>query len=135
MNGRAAAPPTLPVPVLRAAVQREVDRSSLRQAAREIGLSPNGLRNFLIGAAPRTSTRIRLERWLTRRGAGEARPSVKHLVRLLDELAVDLSAEQAAALAQGVSDFLLDAYQSRQLPPPRWVRELARHYRQQPPRG
>jgi hypothetical protein len=53
--------PTLPVPLLRDAVARELARMSLRQASRQIAISPNGLRNFVSGAAPRTTTRVKLE--------------------------------------------------------------------------
>ena len=50
-------PPTLPATLLRDAVARLVATMSLRQAAREIGFSPNALRNFLAGAEPRAATR------------------------------------------------------------------------------
>src|SRR5438045_5913574 len=63
--------PTLPVPLLRDAVGREVARISLRGAAKAISVSPNGLRNFLNGSAPRSATRAKLERWL----ASQERPS------------------------------------------------------------
>ncbi|MBI4420071.1 MAG: hypothetical protein HY560_04530 [Gemmatimonadetes bacterium] len=128
MKGAAAGVPTLPVPLLRDTVAREVAERSLRQAAREIGLSPNGLRNFLNGAAPRSATRLRMERWL----AGQARtrrpPSVGHLVRLIEQLGAELSPRQTAALGRDVAELLVTNYQSRRLPPPRWVRELASHY-------
>jgi hypothetical protein len=104
---------------------------SLRQAAREIGLSPNALRNFLAGAEPRSATRARLERWLADRktASPDRHPSVGHLVQLLGELASDLSPAQADQLGQQTARFLLDAYQSRRMAPPRWVRELAGRYR------
>jgi hypothetical protein len=107
---------------------------SLRQAAREIGMSPNALRNFLAGAEPRAATRARLERWLAahRSTAVDRRPSVGHLVQLIGELTSELSPAQAAALGCETARFLLDAYQARRLTPPRWVRELAGHYRAPP---
>ena len=80
-------PPSLPVPVLRDAVAREVATLSLRRAAREIGLSPNGLRNFLA-----------------------AGPRVGALVRLLGELGAELPARDRAALGQDLTGFLLRAY-------------------------
>ncbi len=131
---RSPRPPTLPATLLRDAVARALATTSLRQAAREIGLSPNALRNFLAGAAPRMNTRARLERWLaSRRAAATDRaPTVGRLVQLIGELARELSPAQASQLGRETAQFLLDAYHARQLPPPRWVRELAGHYRASP---
>ena len=125
---RSFSPPTLPATLLRDAVTRQLATISLRQAAGEIGLSPNALRNFLAGAEPRVTTRARLERWLATRKTGEQRPKVGALVQLIGELAGDLSPAQATALGRETARFLLDAYVSRRLTPPRWVRELAGHY-------
>ncbi len=130
---RALRPPSLPAAVLRDAVAREVATLSLRRAAGEIGLSPNGLRNFLAGAIPRPATRARLEAWLGGRRPNQSGPSMGALVRLLGELSADLPARERAALGQDVAEFLVRAYRDRRLPPPRWVRELASHYRARPP--
>ena len=129
MRGPAARPPTLPVFLLRDAVARQLATTSLRQAAGETGLSPNALRNFVRGAEPRLSTRAKLERWVAARRGTEPRPSVGRLVRLLSELGAELSPTQTAQLGRETARFLLDAYEGRRLPPPRWVRELAAYYR------
>jgi transcriptional regulator with XRE-family HTH domain len=133
MKGPAARPPALPVFLLRDAVARELATTSLRQAAGEIGLSPNALRNFVRGAEPRLATRAKLEQWVAARRETERRPSVGRLVRLLSELGAELSPTQTAQLGRETARFLLDAYEARRLPPPRWVRELAAHYH--PPRS
>src|SRR5437763_16172435 len=86
--------PTLPVPLLRDAVGREVARLSLRSAAKAISVSPNGLRNFLNGSAPRSATRAKLERWLASQERPSRPPGVGQLVRLLSELGADLSPQQ-----------------------------------------
>lgn len=119
---------TLPVPLLRDAVAREVAQLSLRRAAREIGVSPNGLRNFLNGAAPRMRTRGQLERWLGGRATSARPPTVGQLVRLLGKMGADLPPSQAAALSRDIAELLASAYQNRRLPPPRWVRELVAYY-------
>ena len=94
---------------MRDAVGRETARLSLRRAAAEVSISPNGLRNFLNGSAPRSATRVKLERWLAGRQRVSRPPNVGQLVRLLNELA--------------------NAYEARRLSPPRWVQDLLRHYR------
>jgi hypothetical protein len=118
----------LPVPLLRTAVERELAAISLREAARQIGLSPNALRNFVRGAEPRATTRHRLERWLADRPGAAPGPSLSNFVQLLENITPDLPAREAAALGREMSELLLDAYRRRQIPPPRWVREVARHY-------
>jgi hypothetical protein len=130
---RSFRPPTLPATLLRDAVTRQLATISLRQAAGEIGLSPNALRNFLAGAEPRTTTRAKLESWLATRATGE-QPKIGALIQLVGELAVDLSPAQATALGRETARFLLEAYQARRLPPPRWVREMASHYHAPTPR-
>ena len=121
--------PTLPATLLRDAVARQLATLSLRQAATEIGLSPNALRNFLAGAEPRATTRAKLERWLATRKTDEKHPRIADMVRLIGDLTAELSPAQAAALGRETARLLLGAYQERRLSPPRWVRELADYYR------
>lgn len=129
MNAGRRSVPTLPVPILRDAVARETSVLSLRKAAREIAVSPNGLRNFLKGSVPHPATRAKLEHWLTARGRGSRPPSVGRLIRLVGELAVDLSPGQAAQLGRDIAELLSRAYEARRLGPPSWVLDLLRHYR------
>ena len=121
--------PALPVPLLRDAIGRETARMSLRRAATAISISPNGLRNFLNGSVPRSVTRAKFERWLAGRQRVTRPPNVGQLVRLLNELAGDLSTQQTAALAGDIAGLLANAYEARRLSPPRWVQDLLRHYR------
>ncbi len=129
MNAGRRSVPTLPVPILRDAVARETAGLSLRKAAREITVSPNGLRNFLKGSVPHPATRAKLEHWLSARGRGSRPPSIGRLIRLVGELATDLSPGQAAQLGRDIAELLARAYEARRLGPPRWVLELVRHYR------
>jgi len=129
MNAGRRSVPTLPVPILRDAVARETAGLSLRRAAGEITVSPNGLRNFLNGSVPHPATRAKFERWLSVRGRGSRPPSIGQLVRLVSELAAELSPGQAAQLGRDIADLLARAYDVRRQGAPRWVVELVRHYR------
>jgi len=121
--------PTLPVPLLRESIERETARISLRRAAKEMAISPNGLRNFLNGSAPRTATRAKLESWLASQDHRGARPpNVGHLVRLLTELSGDLAPQQTVSLGRNIASLLTEAYGARGLMPPRWAQDLVRHY-------
>jgi len=122
--------PTIPVPVLRDAVTLAITELSLRGAAEQMGISPNGLRNFINGSAPRSATRAKLERWLASLDHRTVPPpTVGHLVRLLTDLSGDLSPQQTVLLGRSISAVLADAYEARRLSPPRWVQDLLRHYR------
>ena len=121
--------PTLPVTLLRDSVAREVARQSLRHAAGDIGISPNGLRDFLNGAAPRSANRVKLERWLAGQHRVSRPPNVGQFVRLLGELAGDLSPQQTLALGCEVAQLVAAAYEQRRLSPPAWVRDLAKRFR------
>ncbi len=121
--------PTLPVPLLRDSISREVARMSLRHAARQIALSPNGLRNFLGGSTPRSATRVKLEQWLAAQHRVSRPPNVGQLVRLLGEVAGDLAPQQVLALGGDVAELLAARYEERRLSPPRWVQELLRRFR------
>ena len=129
MSGGRRNVPTLPVPLLRDAVARETARLSLRQAAAQVSLSPNGLRNFLNGSAPRSATRAKLECWLSSQRRVTRPPNIGQLVRLLDELSGDLSPQQTMRLGREIAGLLAAAYETRRLSPPRWVQQFLQQYR------
>src|SRR5437762_608824 len=104
--------PTLPVPLLRDGLGREAASLSLRGVAREVGMSPNGVRDFLQGAIPRSATRVKLERWLATRGKVTRPPNVGQFVRLLSELSVDLSPGQTLELGRALAELLVERRQA-----------------------
>jgi len=116
------------VPLLRDVIARETARSSLRRIAHELAMSPNGLRDFLRGAVPRSPTRAKLERWLAGRGRVSRPPNIGQFVRLLNELSGDLSPKQTIQMGRQVADLLVESYTARSLAPPTWVHDLRRHY-------
>src|SRR5829696_4863004 len=68
-DGRIGMPPRkddASVETLREAARTFMDATSLRQAARDIGMSPTGLRGFLDGAAPYVKTERKLRAWYLR---------------------------------------------------------------------
>ncbi len=120
--------PTVPFTLLRIRLEHELGTISLRQAAREIGLSPNAIKNFLAGAEPRRTTRVKIERWLAIRPGTPRTEGLAHFVRLLRQITPDLSERDTRHLGRELSRLLLDTYRRNRLPPPRWVRKVARHY-------
>lgn len=55
--------PRITIAVVRAAVAKRVDETSLRDVADEIGMSFSGLRSFIEGGSPHAKTRLKLVRW------------------------------------------------------------------------
>jgi predicted transcriptional regulator len=116
------------VPLLRDAIARETARHSVRRIAREVAMSPNGLRDFLQGATPRSPTRAKLEQWLAGRGRVSRPPNIGQFVRLLNELSGDLSPKQTIQMGQQVVELLVESYETRSLSAPPWVQDLRRQY-------
>jgi len=125
MEKLSARPPVLPESVLRDAVAHRVTDRSLRRCAREISISPNGLRDFLHGAAPRLSTRSKLERWLAAQTPDEKAPNVAHVVRLVGDLTAELSPSDGDNLRREITRYLIGAYESRKASIPKWLKELS----------
>ena len=55
------------IKLIRAAVWQYVESGSLRRAAREIGMSPTGVSNFLHGSTPGNQTLQKLTLWYDQR--------------------------------------------------------------------
>ncbi|HEX2205603.1 MAG TPA: helix-turn-helix domain-containing protein [Longimicrobium sp.] len=77
---------------LREALERAKERTSLRQVAAAVGLTPRGLSQFLRGSAPRASTLGKLHVWYLRHGAE------------VYALAVEMAAAALAFLLQGIRE-------------------------------
>jgi hypothetical protein len=60
---------------IRAALRRHLDEASLRQAAREVGMSPTGLSKFLDGAEPYLPTVMKLRAWHAAHARGPGEPA------------------------------------------------------------
>lgn len=107
----------------RQAVRLAIAGSTLRAVAREIGMSPSGLQNFLDGAAPYGKTKEKLRFWYFRR-AGFSNYAVEDAAYILRRLVSSLPAPDHGVVA--VLDAVESSYQRAGMYPPEWVR-LMRH--------
>lgn len=111
---------------IRQALRREAERTSLRAVAREVGMTPTGLRGVLDGATPYATTRARLRAWHFRwqRGREPTPAEADELVRLIlrrvpdPERCIGLLLETVETLHLRAGVF-----------PPPWVSALADRYR------
>jgi hypothetical protein len=114
---------------LRDAARARVENSSLRGVAREIGMSPMGLRNFLHGTEPYAPTLRRLRNWYVRHaalrsGAVHTEDATAALAVLVHDLAPVPRQEAAATVLEAVGR----GYEQSGVVKPAWVAELRARY-------
>jgi len=107
---------------MRQAVTRAVLNTSLRQVARDVGMSPSGLDKYLTGISePYSQTRRKLEEWYVRNavahdGISDATAAAS-LTLLLDGIAPDLIARTRHLIIEAV----VAAHRHGGTAPPAWV--------------
>jgi hypothetical protein len=117
-----------PWPAVRAAVRRELERTSLRKLAKKIGVNSTTLHGFVtLGSTPQARNADKLLAWYNaltpdRRGAPPARARVVSAM-LLEGLADE---ERGPVLAT-VATAIQDAHARRGTTPPEWVAWLREH--------
>lgn len=116
------------IEVLRRAAHQRVEDTSLRGTGREIGLSPTGLKKFLLGTAPYSPTLRRLRTWYVRHAAelGDRSASLtqEDAVAALKVLTNGFDAATGRVLAVQVTEALRSAYRETGRTPPVWVEDL-----------
>jgi hypothetical protein len=118
---------------LRETAAARVENTSLRSVAREIGMSPTGLKKFLLGTAPYSPTLRRLRNWYVQYAslqAGEVAP--EDASAALSVLVHDLSPDPRAATAGCLIECVGRGYDQSGKPRPAWLAELQARYQQQP---
>lgn len=110
---------------LRDTVAARAENTSLRNVAREIGMSASGLKKFLQGTAPHSPTLRRLRTWYVRYAA-KPRGIVgeKHAQAALQVLVHDLAPESRRRTVSRLADCLARGYEESGETPPRWISGL-----------
>jgi hypothetical protein len=114
---------------LRETAASRVENTSLRRVAREIGMSPTGLKKFLLGTAPYSPTLRRLRKWYLQHAAiptGEVQR--EDASAALAVLTHDLAPDPKAVAAGEMLDTLVRGYDATGRTRPRWVAELRAEY-------
>jgi hypothetical protein len=120
---------------LREMAAARVERTSLRGVAREVGMSPTGLKKFLMGTAPYSPTVRRLRRWFLQYAALPA-AGITHqhaesaLVVLTHDLAPDARRDASVCLLECLSR----AYEASGRAQPAWIVDLRTEHGPQPRR-
>jgi len=110
---------------LRQMAAARVERTSLRGVAREIGMSPTGLKKFLMGTDPYSPTVRRLRRWYLHNSALTTSEVSEHdASAALVVLMSDLQPDPRRDAGHCVLDCLERAYDASGRTRPDWLRDL-----------
>lgn len=122
-------PRTASIRHVREAAAARVENTSLRNVAREVGMSPMGLRNFLHGTEPYSPTLRRLRNWYVRYAAVQTgNVHVEDATAALAVLVHDLSPVPRREAAVTVLDAVGRGYEQSGVVKPAWVEELRTRY-------
>lgn len=118
--------PRIPVRVLRLAAREAMERTSSRAVARDVDMSPLGLREFIAGAEPRSATIRKLTAWYIRQREHGSDPPVDAetaeaaIAFLLEHIPAQHRGDVRAALIE-----LIDTEGNRQgAVTPAWLRQM-----------
>jgi transcriptional regulator with XRE-family HTH domain len=124
-----ADPRTATIRHLRETAQARVENTSLRSVAREIGMSPTGLKKFLQGTAPYSPTLRRLRNWYVHYAAVQSgEVQTQDATAALAVLVHDLSPDPRKAAASCVLECVTRGYDESGKARPVWINELRAHY-------
>lgn len=114
---------------IREVAAARVENTSLRGVAREIGLSPMGLKNFLNGTEPYSPTLRRLRSWYVRTAAVQTgKVDAEDATAALAVLVHDLAATPRRQVAVTVLDAVGEGYEQSGVVKPDWVADLRTRY-------
>jgi hypothetical protein len=117
-------PSRIPIAEIREAARLAVETQSLRAVAREIKLSPMGLRNFLDGREPYSATRRKLNAWFVEHAATRPEYEEAAVRASLAVLLEGIPESQRDTVARELLDFLESEYVQNGARPPAWLKRL-----------
>lgn len=114
---------------LREIAAARVENTSLRSVAREIGMSPTGLKKFLLGTAPYSPTLRRLRHWYLQYGSDSSRElGLQEASAAMSVLMHDLAPDSRRTTAACVLDCVARGYEESGKPRPTWMEPLRENY-------
>lgn len=116
---------------LRETAAARVENTSLRSVAREIGMSPTGLKKFLLGTAPYSPTVRRLRSWYVQYGAVQGGHVGRHdASAALSVLMHDLPPEPRQSTVGCLLECVGRGYDQAGRARPAWLAELGADLRE-----
>jgi hypothetical protein len=114
------------VDYLRGILIERVEVTSLRRVARELGMSPTGLKKFLLGTSPYSPTLRRLRHWYLHHSAGTATALLneKDARICLDVLTYEITPTARERTVSAILDAVSVGYFRSGKPRPSWIEDL-----------
>lgn len=110
---------------VRQAVSRAVLRTSLRQVAREVGMSPTGLDRYVLGLTePYPRTRRKLEEWYVRSAADQEGISDFTAAAALTLLLDGIAPERVEGTREQITQAVRAAHSDGGTRPPAWLEQI-----------
>ena len=114
---------------LRENVAVRVQATSLREVARQVGMSPSGLEKFLSGGVPYACSRQKLQEWWVREGhKPRSDISTEGVEVALGALVRDLPPELRGPTMKKLVRALRGMYETQQAVCPPWLAELSERW-------
>lgn len=115
---------------LRDTAAARVENTSLRSVAREIGMSPTGLKKFLLGTAPYSPTLRRLRNWYVEVQSKEpgAVTTLEGAAAAVNLLVRDLPEREQREVVAGIVEAITDGYIAAAKQGPLWLGEMLALY-------
>lgn len=118
--------PRISVRVLRQAAREAMERTSSRAVARDVDMSPLGLREFIAGAEPRNATIRKLTAWYIRqRDHGSDAPvNVETAEAAIAFLLEHIPAQQRSEVRAALIELIDESGRRVGAPEPLWLPDL-----------
>jgi hypothetical protein len=112
------------VEAIRAAVRLAVEATSLRSVARDVGMSPMGLKHFAAGTQPYSATFRKLTAWYAVHQAEAGGFSADTVRSALVVMTDGIPEEARGRVAAAVMDVILGFHRELGTRPPAWLATL-----------
>jgi len=112
------------VEAIRAAAKLAIEATSLRRVARDVGMSPMGLKHFVAGTQPYSATYRKLIAWYTVHQAEVGGFSVEAARGAMKVMTDGLPEASRAAAAAAVIDVVMAQHAKAGTRPPAWLAAL-----------
>lgn len=113
----------VPINLILAALREKIAQTSLRQTAREVGMSPSGLHRVLdAGGSPWAKTRAKLQQWYMKSAATSGSTAPETARAAIEVLLAGMSAREKRVVERRLLVYLAELHGPGRVPD--WLEKL-----------